>query len=424
MVRQVRKRATMIHRAASAGGHALSKTAQSDGPTPVHLMTILMGISSIALATASIGPLLVPISRATGDEHLAQLAVVLPFLGLAVSGLGAGWVVGRLGVRNTLLVGAAAFIAAGLIGVSAGTSGTIVLAACLLAGGAAGLMRVGAAVLLGRLYDGQARARVIGYAAAFAGLVATLTVWLAGVITDLVGWRYAFLIFSVSGAAVLVFTLAAASAPGPAQAGGEGARPRLAQITPAVPFFSVVFLVMMLAVSTGTHVPLLMQQQGVRAATTISTVLATQALFGMLGALTFAWLKGRLGRLPVAALGVATATLAGVILAMAQSPVAFGVGCAAMGAGTSLILPYLTEGLYIRTPHVAHGYVLGINGTLANMGAFVNPFVMRPIREAVGLESLYWVLALATAVIATGYLLTAYGQGRRAMAAAPSREPQ
>jgi MFS family permease len=385
---------------------------------------ILMGIGSIALSTAAIGPLLVPIREATGDEHLAQLAVVLPFLGLAVTGLAAGWVVGRLGVRNTLLVGATAFIIAGVIGVSAGTSGTLVLSACLLAGCAAGLMRVGAGVLLGQLYDGQARARVIGYVAAFAGMLATLTVWLAGVITDLAGWRFAFLLFSAAGVAILAIALAAPPTPVAAQVVGDGAKPRVAQIMPAAPFFTVVFMVMMLGVSTGTHVPLLMQGQGVRAATTVSTVLATQALFGMLGALTFAWLKGRLGRLPVAALGVATVTLASMILAMAQSPLVFGVGCATMGAGTALILPYLTEGLYIRTPHVAHGYVLGIHGTLANLGAFVNPFVMRPIREAVGLENLYWVLAISTAVIATAYLLTAYGQGRRALAPAASREPQ
>jgi len=397
-------------------------SARRDWSRVAGFLVILFGMGSVGLAGGVIGPLLVPISASTGDERLAQTVVVMPFLGIAISGLVAGWIADRLGVRGTLGVGALAFAAAGFIGFF-GLSAPFLLGASFLVGASAGLMKVGAALLLGQLYNDKARARVIGYAMAFAGLIATAAVGFSGVIADWVGWRAAFLQFIAGGALVLAFTLVAVRPSPRAAAEHDADRPRLSLLAPVVAYFAAVFLVMMLGSSTGTHVPLLLQEVGVRTATTTSMVLSMQALFAIGGALGYARLRARLGRLPVGALGLAGLVLGAVTLGTAQSPVLFGAGCALFGLATGLILPYLMEGLYARAPLSVRGYALGIHGTLGYIGAFANPFLIRPLREAVGLDGLYLVLAVVTAVIGAAFLLAAYNQGRAPAGATPVPEP-
>jgi uncharacterized membrane protein len=82
-----------------------------------------------------------------------------------------------------------------------------------------------------------------------------------------------------------------------------------------------------------------------------------------------------------------------------------------------LLLPYLTEGIYLRTSLAVRGYALGIFGTLLCAGGFMTPFIMRPIRDAVGLHGLYGVLAAATAAIGAVFILRAAMSGRGASAA-------
>lgn len=395
-----------------------------EGSRLAAFLTVLMGFGTAGLALAVIGPLLVPITAATGDEHLSQAIVVMPFLGLAITSLAAGWIAERLGVRGTLCAGALAFAAVGVIGFLEPPT-PLLLVDCFLIGSSAALVRVGAGLFLGQSYDGAARARVIGYASAFAGLIAASIVAITGVIADRAGWNAAFLLFTAAGALVLAFTLVTVRGSNTASADRDGAKPpvKLSLLAPATPFFAAVFLIMLMGVSTGAHVPLMIRDEGISSATTTSTVLSMQALFAMLGSLAYGQLLPRLGRLPVATLGVALMVVAAGVLAAAHVPLMFGVGCAVFGLASGLLLPWLYDGLFTRAPLLVRAYAIGFYGTCSYIGAFVNPFVLRPIRDAVGLHGLYGVLAVAAAVIGGAFLLTAFNQGRAAARRAPGVSP-
>lgn len=388
---------------------------KSDWPRIAGFLTILFGFGSVGLSLAVIGPLLVPITASTGDEHLSQALVVTPFLGLAITGLVAGWIADRLGVHGALCLGGVAFAVAGAVGFS-GPAMPLMLAACFLVGASAAVMQVGAALLLGRNYEGEARARVIGYATAFGGLTASAAVGLSGVIADHSGWKAAFLQFVVGGALILIFTLAAVrkSDRTPADSAEAAAPIRISLLAPVAPFFVAMFLIMLVTNTTTTHVPLLLRDGGVRSNATISGVLAAQAVLSMLASLAFGWLQARIGRFAVAALAVALIAVGAIVTANAHAPVVFAVGCAGFGAAAGLLLPWLTEGLFAQAPVLVRGYALGIFSTAGFIGAFANPFVMRPIRDAVGLHGLYVVLAVATAIVGGAVLLRAHGHGRAA----------
>jgi MFS family permease len=395
-----------------------------DGSRVAAFLTVLMGFGTAALSLSVIGPLLVPITAATGDEHLSQAIVVMPFLGLAITSLAAGWIAEKLGVRGTLCAGALAFVAVGVIGFLEPPP-PLLLADCFLIGSSAALVRVGAGLFLGQAYEGAARARVIGYASAFAALIAACIVAIAGVIADQAGWNAAFLLFTAAGASVLAFTLIAVRNSSAASADGDARKPplRFSLLTPVIPFFAAVFLIMLMAASTGAHVPLMIRDAGVSSNSAVSTVLSMQALFGMLGSLAYGQLAPRLGRLAVATLGVALLMVAGGVIATAHVLVMFGVGCAVLGLASGLLMPWLYEGLFTRAPLVVRGYAIGFYGACGNIGAFVNPFVLRPIREAVGLHGLYGVLAAAAAVIGGAFLVTAFNQGRAAARRVPGVPP-
>jgi MFS family permease len=379
-------------------------------------LTIMLGFGSVGLGLAVIGPLLVPITKSTGNEQLSQVLVVMPFLGLALTGLVAGWVADRLGVRGTLCAGAFAFAAAGLVGFS-GPPAPLMLAACFVVGGSAALLKVGAALLLGQNYEGAARSRVIGYAMAIAGLTASAAVVISGVIADLVGWRAAFLEFVVGGGLILTFALTAVRSSGhtPAEPAAAAEGPiKLALLAPVVPIFAAYALIMMVTNTTGTHVPLMLRDEGVHSNTAISSVLVAQTLCAMLGSFIYGWLQAQIGRFAVAALATTLIVVGAGLISISHVPVMFGVGASCFGLATGVLLPWLTEGIFAQAPLLVRGYAVGICSTAGYLGGFSNPFVMRPIREIVGLHGLYVVLAVATAVVGGATLLRNYGQGRAA----------
>jgi MFS family permease len=375
-----------------------------------NLLVILLGAGAGGLSFGVIGPVLRPMSQAVGGVHLAQIIIVMPLLGLAVGGLVAGWVAERLGVRRTILAGGAAFGLSGLAAVLHPPT-PLLIADAFLIGASAAILRVGTSLLLANRYSGDARARVIGYATASGSLISAGAVWLSGLIAEVVGWAGAFLQFGVAGGLIAICTLLAVP---PARA----ARDRQAQpvglrlMLPVTPLFGAVFAMMLVATTTNTHMPLLLAEEGVASTAVTSSVMSMQGLFAMLAALAYGTLQVRFGKLAIAVAGVALFTASGVIAAAAHSPVMFGAACAAMGAGVGLMMPYMIDTLLARAPVAARARALGFFGTSNFVGGFLNPFVARPISEAVGLHGLYLTIALFTALAGAAFLLVAAGVER------------
>jgi MFS family permease len=398
-----------------SGEDAVTKVlpAKLEWPRIASFLTVLFGFGSVGLGLGVISPLLVPITASTGNEQLSQTLVVMPFLGLAVTSLAAGWIADRVGARGALCAGAVVFASAGLVGYF-DPPAPFMLAACFIVGASTAVMAVCAALLLGQNYDGEARARVIGYAMAFAGFMASASVALSGVIADRIEWRASFLQFVVAGVLILVFALTSLSGTNRAPADGEApAGPlKLALLAPVTSFVAVGFLAMMVTSSTGTQVPLLLRDEGVHVNTVISTILALQGLSAMFGSFIYGTLQTLLGRFGVAVLAIALIVTGAGVISVAHVPLMFGVGCASFGLSMGLLLPWLIEGLYAHAPLAVRGHAVGIFNTAGYIGAFCNPFLARPIRDAVGLHGLYFVVAVATVVVGGAGLARAYGQGR------------
>jgi len=383
--------------------------ARLDWSRGASLAAIFLGYGSTGLGLGVFGPLLVPISTTVHNEQLAQTIIVTPMLGLAITGLAVGWITGRLGVRYTLCAGAAGLALAGVLGIF-GAAPPFLIAASFLVGASTAILSVAAGLLLSVLYDGEARTRVLGYAVAFGGLIAASAVWLSGQIADSAGWRAAYLLFVAAGALICLFALGAVRAGAAVRSAHAGEPPRLSAFGPVVPYFAAIFLLMLATSTTQTHVPLLLKDAGVRRYGAISAVLSMQAVFNVVGSVVYARLP-RLGRIPVAIAAVVLLVTSTLVFANAHAPLLFAAGCAFVGAAGGMLLPFLMDGLFLRASLPVRGYALGVFRTLMFTGGFLNPFVMKPIRNLVGLHNLFYVLATASAVVGSLFILRAWSAG-------------
>jgi hypothetical protein len=78
------------------------------------------------------------------------------------------------------------------------------------------------------------------------------------------------------------------------------------------------------------------------------------------------------------------------------------------------IVPCLIDLLLGLAAPGVRARALGFYATVFNVGGFLNPFVMRPIRDAVGLQGVYVVIAVSCAVVGGAYVLGGAACARRA----------
>lgn len=394
------------HRIVGAGAPA-GPPVESAWRRVANFIVILFGPGATGMAFGVIAPVLKPMAAQFGSEQLSQIIVVMPLLGLAVGSLAGAWIAERLGARRTTGLSGLILALAGVAPMVAPMA-PVLLAVCFLVGLAGSTMFIGTTLLLADRYSDDQRAKVLGYANAFGNIATTSTVMLSGVIADRVGWRGSFLQFTVAGVIIVLFTLVAIRpvAAGPRQ---RVAQAPLSLIIPMLPLFAANFLMFVAALAMYTHIPLLLAAEGVTSITVTSTVIATQTLFGIAAGLTYGMLQARFGKFAVAMLGLGLLAAGGLLTAASHAPIGFGVACGMIGFGIGLISPYLIDLLLGRAPASVRARSLGVFTTVGFLGGFANPFVMRPIRGAVGLHGVFVVIA-AAAVAMIGVALLARGR--------------
>jgi MFS family permease len=361
---------------------------------------ILFGSGAGGLAFGVIAPVLKPMARQLGSEQLSQIIVAMPMLGLAVGSLVGAWVAERFGAKRTIGISGLALGLTGLVPLIAPLP-FVLLLDCFIIGCAAAVMAIGSTLLLADRYSGDTRARVIGYSSAFGSIIAAAAAMISGVAADHFGWRAAFLQFTSAGVIIVIFTLAAV------RDVRAGARemvlpPAFSLLVPMFPFFAAGFLVYLVVLAIYTHIPLLVAAAGASSITVTSTVIIMQPVSGIGAGLVYGTLQARLGKSVVAGIALGLIVLGTALMAASHAPVLFGVACAAAGAGLGLVIPFLINMVLNTVEPSMRPRALGIFTAVGFLGGFASPFVMRPIREIVGLHGVFVVLAVATLVIGAG----------------------
>ena len=172
-----------------------------DRTTPPHIATLVLLASVGALNMATILPALPQIAEYFDTSYaVAQLAVPLYLIGVAVLQLAAGPLSDRYGRRPVALICLVVFVIASLATVFTTSVGLFLFCRVLQAvvAGAFALSRA----IVRDIYPGNEAASMIGYVTMGMALVPMLAPMFGGLISDAFGWQAVFVATALGGLAV------------------------------------------------------------------------------------------------------------------------------------------------------------------------------------------------------------------------------
>lgn len=359
-------------------------------------LVLVGGAPLMALMFAALGPVLPPMAEyfggATGGAFAAQMILTMPAVGVIVGGIAAGFVVERWGPRPVLIMAATVYACLGLSGYFIDHLGTLLVTRFLL-GFFVAHVGTSVGVIVGAWFSGVARAKLLGYQSAVAGVFAVSCLLMSGFLAEAAGWRAPFLLY---GLAFLVAILALVGLP---RGVGVGARAReRGSLRPLVRLWPIYGLAMFLFVGyfmTSIQLSFLLAEEGIDSALTRSFVIATGVLaggiFGGLYGRLYAWLGERGVQVfltVMMASGLAVIALATDIRMLA-------LGAFLSGGGGGMIPPHIGGILLNRVPADLRARAVGLEFTVLYIADFINPLVMTPLRATIGIHGAFMAAALA-----------------------------
>lgn len=362
-------------------------------------------------------PVLPDIAAAFGGgargQGVAQAAQALPFLGLAVGGLFAGWSLVRLGARLSIAVAGTGLVVAGAGGMLSDGAAAL-LTSCALIGLMAALATSALAALTSESVDGARRDRLLGVQVAVSDVCTVAGGVAAAVLAARFGWHGPFAIFAAFGLFLLAF-LAPARVPDLGVGAGGGGLVRMLAL--AWPVYLAAAIVFFLVATQATQLPFYLQERGYRTASGRALFTTFGIAAAMCGSVSFALLMGRVAAWRVQALAIASAAAGALGLSFWSGDLGIGLASVFLiGLGSGLVIPTLFADALRSAPEGLRGHSIGLLNVAIFAGSFISPLLLSPVAASLGYPGLY--AAIAAAVVLVG-LPRALAERTRAR----SREP-
>jgi MFS family permease len=252
-------------------------------------------------------------------------------------------------------------------------------------------------VLLMKTYQGDARARLIGYQTGFGSIASVIVILAAGGMAQSFGWRAPFGLYGV--VAAIVVALAWASVPStPAEVaaltpqGGHG-------LIRLWPLFLLAAGLFVLPIGLGAEMPFLLKDQGVTSPVAQSVVIGLVTACNTLGSFAFGRVRAAVGARWTLAIGLLATGTGCLVIGLSRGVVPAGVGTSFVGLGMGLFIPQLWARTAELAPEAVRGRALGFLNAAMFFGGFCNPFVFGPLHSLFGLAGAFAALG---AMLAAG----------------------
>lgn len=362
---------------------------------------LLPAHSGQALAVSLMPPVIPMLAAYLGGgdsgDFSAQLISVVPFLGILTGGIASGWVMKRIGLRWFVLIAAGLFGVAGVMGLLA-TGPTMLLACGLIAGLASIFLMTGLSALTAIAYPVSARGKIIGMQAGMAGLVAIVFGLGCAFLAERFGWRVPYAIFIAFGVMIMMLTLA--FIPVVALEQDHAPMAMSAILKHIWPIMIVGGVAFMLLISQATQLPFLMADKGLASPGQRGIVLSTLAAALMLSSIGFGFILPRIGERGVIVGIGCVGIVAWMTFGFWTGGLAWAIiGAALIGLAQGALIPLLFSNAMRVVRTEAGGAAVGLLNVALCIGSFMNPLLLSPVRSAVGLSGLMFVLAAITAIV-------------------------
>lgn len=361
-------------------------------------------VALIPMAAAPAMPAMAARFASSGDGQLfAQMVMTAPAIMLIVAAPIAGMLAARFGRRVVLLVSLLLYVLGGA-GVLLIDDSTSLIALRLLLGVAGGGLLTSSLALVGEHFEGEGREQVLGYATSASSLVAAAALMFGGALVDGFGWRAPFALYlfglPVLLAAWIVIRPAGAIRPDLSDEAGH-----LKYLGRAAPLYLLLILLTIGMFTPAVQVPFVLEARGIASAAIQGTMIAATSLVAMVSAGLYGTFRRWLSVQALLAIDALSMGAGILMIGIASSPTMIVLGCALVGIGAGMSEPAIASAIFDRTPPWVHAVAMGLIVSALNVGLFVNPLVMAPLRASLGVSAAFLVLGGLLSVVAALLIL-------------------
>lgn len=323
----------------------------------------------------------------------------------------AGILSDRIGRKMVLVPSLLIFGLAGGLGAFAPSFGWLLVSRFIQGIGAAGMINL-AVTILGDMFDGAQRTRMIGYNAGFLTLGTTSFPSIGGFLTA-IDWRWVFYVYwsaiPIAVIALVVLPKTAVIRPDTAVVGGPFETLRIAAVRRIVIRGGLVFVIIFGAILTGG--PLLLAERFGASPAAIGLTLTVAALFSMAGAINTGRIRERLHPAKTLALSAIFYTIGLVLIAFAFSIWIAAVGFMVCGIGEGLSIALLQTRATEVAPPGRRGTVVALWVSSARIGQTIGPVMAKAGIDAFGLTigSLAFAAVSGSMVASSAYRIRHLG---------------
>jgi len=358
--------------------------------------------SLIGMLALAIAPGVLQMAKLFG-ALTAQLVLTVPALMMILGAALAGFMSERWGRRAVIAVSLVIYAIAGVAGAAAGTLAELV-ATRVVIGFVSGVLLTSVYAAIGEYFEGQARERILGFMSTAGSTTALLLLVGMGFVVQRFGWRAPFLIYAVA----LVFVPVALRGlhRKKATAGALLSWRPVAAETPIYLLLCIYTIGMYMMVIQG---PFLLAAKAITAPTAIGSLIGLASIVGAAGAAFYGMLRRVLGFRQMFIL-ISLAIGSGLVLAAwAPGEPYIVLSMIVTGIGLGIIEPTVASELLTRTTEPLHDRVMGVNVAAMFLGQFINPLILAPVRQLLGINvtfSIVGVVYLAAAILFFSSLFT------------------
>ncbi|WP_005036832.1 MFS transporter [Holophaga foetida] len=364
------------------------------------LKLTLLSVSLLLMGSMSIAPVLGVISQAfpAATPTQIQMLIALPGLVLIPFSILSGGLATRFPKRPILWTGLVVFLLGGIAPIWARGYGQMLFLRVVFGVGL-GIITPFASGLIADFFEGQERAKLIGFQSAVVSFGAILTSLLAGLL-GVAGWRNAFWVYLI---AVPVLVLTLVGCPEPPRSGEPGEK-----AGPNGPVFLIAAWALLYALcyfTFFTNTALLIQGENLGTAAASGIAITLMTVGGLMVGMGFGAIHRLCGRFtPV--LSLFLTALGFLVLAQSSALAGVFVGALVIGAGFGITMPFMTLRVTQVAPRPAITLSLAIMLSFVNIGSFISPPIFVGLGGVLGHPGERFTFLLTTLFLAFAAVVT------------------
>jgi MFS transporter, ACDE family, multidrug resistance protein len=328
--------------------------------------------------------------------HALMIALFTPILGILAD---------RIGKLRVLLPALICYAIFGVAGAFLSNLTPLLITRSLL-GIASGGIAAASIGLMGNLYSGEARSRILGYATSAMTTVSILVPLLGGWVGDH-NWRYAFFLYALSlPTALLAALILREGRSEQAATISTEQRAKLGKVVfqpQVIKLYLILLLAAAIVYSVVIYTPLYLKAAIGAEPLLNGMVLAVRAIgAAIVSAVLASRMAARLGRPQTIAIGFSLMSLTLLTIPLLTQLSLIVPTAVLFGMGFGLIVPNIYDSLANLAPNELRASVLAIGTGLNSMGQFISPIFLGPVWKHAGLSTVFYVaagVAISTALL-------------------------